>query len=151
MIKEMLPDTTRRVKFHTKEDVNEKIKTQTINNISNFIGKTDAEISIRIKELDKEWDIERTLETNADIAILITIILGFLFSTLWFVVTGIIAAFLLQHALQGWCPPLPIFRRMGIRTASEIHEEKMALKYLRENPNPSAETPDELFSRAEID
>ncbi len=46
-------------------------------------------------------------------------------------VPAIVAGFLLQHAVQGWCPPVPIFRRMGIRTAREIDSERYALKIIR--------------------
>ena len=42
-----------------------------------------------------------------------------------------VAAFLLQHALQGWCPPLPVFRWYGVRTQSEIEQERYALKAIR--------------------
>jgi hypothetical protein len=38
---------------------------------------------------------------------------------------------LLQHAVQGWCPPIPILRRLGFRTADEINRERYALKALR--------------------
>ena len=37
----------------------------------------------------------------------------------------------LQHAVQGWCPPLAVWRRLGVRTQSEIDEERYALKALR--------------------
>ena len=37
----------------------------------------------------------------------------------------------LQHALQGWCPPVPLFRRLGFRTEAEINQERYALKVLR--------------------
>ena len=47
------------------------------------------------------------------------------------VLPGLVAAFLLQHALQGWCPPVPLFRHLGFRTAAEIDEERCALKALR--------------------
>ena len=43
----------------------------------------------------------------------------------------IVTAFLFQHAIQGWCPPLPILRRLGFRTAREIDTERTALKALR--------------------
>jgi hypothetical protein len=33
----------------------------------------------------------------------------------------------LQHAMQGWCPPVPLLRRLGIRTRNEIDREKYAL------------------------
>ena len=36
--------------------------------------------------------------------------------------------FLLQHALQGWCPPVPILRRQGFRTRHEIDAERQALR-----------------------
>ena len=39
--------------------------------------------------------------------------------------------FLLQHALQGWCPPLPLLRRLGVRTQAEIERERYALKAIR--------------------
>lgn len=38
---------------------------------------------------------------------------------------------LFQHATQGWCPPLPLFRRMEKRTRNEIDVEKFAMKALR--------------------
>jgi hypothetical protein len=40
-------------------------------------------------------------------------------------------AFFAQHALQGWCPPVPVMRRLGVRTAREIERERYALKALR--------------------
>ena len=38
---------------------------------------------------------------------------------------------LFQHAVQGWCPPIPLLRRLGIRTSREIEIERVALKILR--------------------
>jgi hypothetical protein len=37
-----------------------------------------------------------------------------------------------QHvtAVQGWCPPVSLFRRLGFRTQREIDEERFALKAL---------------------
>lgn len=49
----------------------------------------------------------------------------------WFILPGIVAGFLLQHAVQGWCPPVALFRRLGFRTASEIEAERYALKIIR--------------------
>lgn len=40
-------------------------------------------------------------------------------------------AFLAQHGLQGWCPPIPVFRRLEVRTDREIARERYALKALR--------------------
>ena len=71
------------------------------------------------------------LEANAATAVLIGLALGATVSRKFFFLPGIVAGFLLQHALQGWCPPLPVFRRAGIRTQSEIEEERSVLKALR--------------------
>jgi len=88
------------------------IHERTIKNIKE-LGKYDtAKISEKIRNLDFEWDTERVLETNAATIIILSIILGFLFSQWWFILSGIVALFLLQHALQGWCPPLPIIRKL---------------------------------------
>lgn len=82
----------------------------------------------RLEELDGEWDVERVLETNAAVAVLVGVALGTFVHRRFFAVPAIVGGFLLQHALQGWCPPLPIFRRMGFRTPDEINEERYALK-----------------------
>ena len=78
------------------------------------------------------WDVvfyERHLHTYMLNSVVMT--LGITVSKKWFVLPAAVAGFLLQHAVQGWCPPLPILRRMGFRTASEIDYERYALKALR--------------------
>jgi hypothetical protein len=85
-------------------------------------------IQRRLQELDQEWDIERTLEANAATVVLVGVGLGALVDRRFFAIPAIVGAFLLQHAVQGWCPPLPVMRRLGIRTASEIERERSALK-----------------------
>jgi len=41
--------------------------------------------------------------------------------------------------LQGWCPPVPVLRRMGIRTQSEIERERCALTSLAQRRPPGAD------------
>lgn len=91
------------------------------------------EIDKRLKELDREWDIERTLEANAASASLISVILGFTVNRMFLILPAVIGGFLLQHAIQGWCPPLPVFRRLGVRTQTEIERERQILKAMKEN------------------
>lgn len=43
--------------------------------------------------------------------------------TLFFTQLG----FLAYHAIRGWCPPLPVFRRVGFRSANEIGAEREVL------------------------
>ena len=131
----MLPSTVQRVPRHTNHAVNDRIRSQTKRNIARFqTAKPDA-IDRRLRELDAEWDVERTLEANAATASLIGLTLGTTVDRRWFFFPAVIAGFLLQHALQGWCPPLPVFRRLGIRTSYEIDEERYALMAIRDDRN----------------
>jgi hypothetical protein len=43
----------------------------------------------------------------------------------------VVSGFLLRHAIEGWCPPVPLLRRWGVRTRLEIEQERYALKLLR--------------------
>jgi len=127
----MLPSTTERVPLHTASHVNEQIRWQTEQNVRRVAAEGAAAIERRLRELDQEWDIERTLETNAATAVLLGVTLGATIDRRFFIFPAVVAGFLLQHAVQGWCPPVPIFRRLGFRTQSEIDEENYALKAIR--------------------
>ncbi|QDT77555.1 hypothetical protein Mal35_09820 [Gimesia maris] len=127
----MLPSTVERVPQHTSEAVNAQIRRETEERVAIIAAAGREAIDQRLNELNREWDIERTLEANAATLSLAGLTLGATINRKWFLFPGIISAFLLQHAVQGWCPPLPVFRRLGIRTASEIDYERYALKALR--------------------
>ncbi|HSF09653.1 MAG TPA: hypothetical protein VLA60_09565 [Nitrospirales bacterium] len=123
--------TTTRVEEHTDADINEEIYNRTKNNVFLYASAGPSAIDRRLRELEMEWDIERVLEANAASFCLMGLALGAFIDRRWFIFPGAVAGFLLQHAIQGWCPPVPLFRRMGIRTAHEIQQERHALKALR--------------------
>jgi hypothetical protein len=127
----MIPATNERVENQTSDAVNEWIRHTTEQNVALYQNASYEAIEARLEELDHEWDIERTLEANAATASLIGLTLGATVNRKWFFLPAVVAGFLLQHAVQGWCPPLPVFRRLGIRTAGEIEAERYALKALR--------------------
>jgi hypothetical protein len=127
----MIPSTVERVPQQTAEHVNEQIRRDTEERVARLAESGREAIDHRLAELNHEWDIERTLEANAATASLIGLTLGATVDKRWFIFPGIVAGFLLQHAVQGWCPPLPVFRRLGFRTQSEIDHERYALKSLR--------------------
>lgn len=64
----------------------------------------------RIGGLDREWDIERVLEINASSLALTGLVLGATVAKKWLTLPAIGLPLLLRHALQGWCPPLPLLR-----------------------------------------
>jgi hypothetical protein len=119
-----------RVQNHTSEAVNRIIHEATLERLVYF-ALHPAKIGERLDELDREWDIERALEANAATFALIGLGLGAVASRRWFALPALVAGFLLQHAVQGWCPPLPALRRLGFRTSHEIYQERYALKALR--------------------
>jgi hypothetical protein len=126
----MFPTTTGRVAESTAETVGERIRRQTEANVVHFAHHPDR-IDERLEALDREWDVERVLEANAASLALAGVVLGATVDRRFLILPAAVTAFLLQHALQGWCPPLPVLRRLGVRTASEIAEERYALKHLR--------------------
>jgi len=126
-----LPSTVERVPAHTADEINAQIQRQTAQNISRYAAQGPDATSRRLRELDEEWDIERTLEANAATLSLVGLGLGALVDRRFYALPAAVAGFLLQHALQGWCPPVPVFRRLGFRTQSEIEQECYALKALR--------------------
>jgi hypothetical protein len=120
-----------RVRRSSPDEANKEIDQEILDNISKYgFGSLEA-IEDRIEELNKEWDIERVLEVNASSLALTGVLLGFAKDKRWFILPGIVTTFLLQHGLQGWCPPLPILRKLGFRTRKEIDEERYSLKILR--------------------
>ena len=120
-----------RVRAHTTPDVLDEIDRQIKTHVEFYSTQSRGAISARIEELEQEWDIERVLEINASSLALTGLVLGATASKKWLWLTGGVLTFLVQHAIQGWCPPLALFRRSGIRTRSEIDCEKYALKALR--------------------
>ncbi len=127
----MLPATNQRVAQHTAESINREIALQIRDRVEYYSTRSPQEISSRIHELDHEWDIERALECNASAIAFSGVILSATVHKRWLILPGLVTGFLFQHALQGWCPPLPLLRRMGFRTSAEINEERYALKALR--------------------
>jgi hypothetical protein len=124
------PTAGDRVRANTAAEVNRRVDEQIERNIRHYSGQTKEEIYRRIQDLDQEWDIERVLETMASSLSLTGIVLGATVDRKWFLVPTIVLSFLLVHAIQGWCPPLPILRSLGIRTREEIDRERYALKAL---------------------
>lgn len=127
----MFAISAERVARNTAEEINERIRRQTRENVARVVAAGPEAITRRLAELDEEWDIERCLETMAPMLTLCGLSLGVTVSRKWLALPFLVQVFFLQHALQGWCPPLPVLRRLGVRTVEEIDEERFALKFRR--------------------
>lgn len=126
----MIARSANRVKDQTDPAINERIRRQTQKNLT-FFQNHPEQIDQRLDELDKEWDVERLLETGSSTLTLCGLLLGITRSRKWLLLSLTVQGFFMQHALQGWCPPLPVLRHLGFRTQDEIEQERYALKAIR--------------------
>jgi hypothetical protein len=127
---------TDRVRARTAPRVRARIDRRTEASIARHGRRPRSEIARRIEQLDAEWDVDRALMAN------LAIVGGLAFAagiarmrgtgrwngalTFFSVQLG----FLAWHSVFGWCPPLPVFRRLGFRTQREILAEREALEHL---------------------
>lgn len=119
-----------RVRAVSSVDSNLRIDVQTAYNISRYKRQDKRIIARRIEELDGEWDVERVLQVHGTALTLTGLVLGLAVNKKWLLLPGIMLPMLLQQGIQGWCPPLPLLRRLGLRTRLEINREKHALEPL---------------------
>lgn len=118
-----------RVRRSTSPAVNREIREQTERRIDALRG-SPARINERLHEIDAEWDIERAIETLSSGLTLTGLALALAGRRRWLALPVVVQSFLLQHALQGWCPPVPVLRRLGFRTQQEIERERYTLRAL---------------------
>ena len=149
--KNLFPPTAGRVGLKTDPRINAEIRNQTIRKLNIFKSCNETDISERIRQLNQEWDTERVLEVNASMLIFLSSYLGIRISRMWFLVTGAVSVFMLWHALIGWCPPLPLIRKWGVRTEGEILSEKIALKIMRGDFEQGGTTAADYLNMAEKD
>jgi hypothetical protein len=119
-----------RVRANTSDAINRRIERAIESRGHDYSIRGGAAIARRIEEFDREWDIERVLETNASVIAFTGLMLSLMRRRAWLVLPGVVLPFLFQHAIRGWCPPIPILRGLGVRTRNEIDREKYALKVL---------------------
>lgn len=120
-----------RVRARTAPEVNHRIDRETLQRLRHYAGHGGEPTRQHLQRLDREWDIERTLEANAAVIGLAGLALGIAHDRRWLALPAIVFSFLGVHALHGSCPPVPLLRRMGVRTRREIERERYALKGMR--------------------
>jgi hypothetical protein len=109
----------------------EDVLRETRERIAWYANRPMDEVEQRLKDLDREWDIERSLQVNAATLSLLGLLLGAKVNPKWLVLPGVVAGFLLQQGIWGWCPPVAVFRLLKCRTRKEIDAEKFALRVQR--------------------
>ena len=128
-----------RVAENTTEVVNQEIQRRIRGNIA-YYADHPAAIPDRLRVLERRWDIEQVLEAMSASFTLVGLSMALLRRKRWLILPLAVQSFFLQHAIQGWCPPLSVLRRLGVRTTDEINAEIIALRgILKQNsrsPSP---------------
>jgi hypothetical protein len=119
------------VREHSPDAATRDIDRETAERVRACAAAGREALDRRIEELGREWDVERVLEVNGSILAGAGLALGATVDRRWLLLSGAVVTFCLQHAVQGWCPPVEAFRRLGVRTRKEIERERYALKALR--------------------
>ncbi len=144
LIIERLGRRVDRVRDHSAHAVNQRIVRDIDRNVEHCIRAGRDAISSRLGELDREWDIDRVLMAN------FAVVGGIAYGVgvhryserpllgkrrtgfLYFFASQL--GFLLLHAGVGWCPPMVLWRRLGVRTKTEIEIERSLLQAALEPP-----------------
>jgi len=121
------------VASRTDPQVNERIRRQTEMSLCYYRAHPE-EIRQRLRECDEEWDVERALEAVSSGLSLMGFTWG-VFRKRWWLIGLAAQGFFLQHALQGWAPPVALIQRLGFRTAPEIEVERRQLLALHGEPS----------------
>ena len=90
-------------------------------------GATPSPATARLRELDREWGQEQALQFGAAAVGFVGAELSLTVSSAFALLPAFAFATLAQYLIQGWCPPLVLLARFGLRSSSEIDRERYAL------------------------
>src|SRR5437870_3700879 len=82
------PEEADRVRRHTSPESLRDIEKKIEENVRFQAGRSDGELTGRLAELENEWSMERTLETNASILALTGAVLGITMSRKWLLLSA---------------------------------------------------------------
>ena len=124
--------TNDRVRLNTPSKFNNRIDQATMKRVWGYAKKSPEELSARVAELDREWDLERVLETGAATLSFTGVLMSIVERRRrWLFLPAAALASLLQHSLTRKSVAVRFLRAMGVRTRREIEAEKCALRMLR--------------------
>jgi hypothetical protein len=113
------------------EKANEQVLRELRERIAWYADRPQDEVEQRLEELEREWDLERVLLVDAAVLSWVGLALGVTVGRKWLLLPGVVAGFLLQHAVTGWSPPVAVLRWLKCRSRRELDAEKFALRVQR--------------------
>lgn len=125
----------------------EQMQAEQVQDRLRYYAQNPEFIGGRMQQLDREWDMERAVDANVAGLALAGLALAAV-DKRFLALPAIAGASLLLFALSGWCPSVPLLRRLGVRSKAEITRERYALKVLRGELNPPENLPVAPLNRA---
>ena len=119
-----------RVRAHVSKKANARVDRMTEANLDRA-AKEPRFINDRLAELEREWDIDRTIMLGFAGMGTAALVLGLRRNWRWRFPLAAQITFLLLHSTIGWCPPAVVLRRLGFRTRQEIEAERRAFLGMR--------------------
>ena len=120
-----------RVRRHTAKAVLSCIDDETRASLARDATADRDQTDARLRELEREWDSDRVIEAEGALTALTGLALTLIVNRRFAVIPAMAAIAICTHAASGWYPLLPLFRRLGVRSAREIARERYAIKLLR--------------------
>jgi hypothetical protein len=150
MTTSVITPSVARVPRHTDTAVNRRIREEMRERVEHYRRRPE-QVGRRLKAINEEWDVERTLATMSTVLSLLGVGMVLSGRRRWLYLTLGVQSFYLLHALEGWCPPLPVLRRLGFRTPMEIEQERCALKAITDDAMESGMSPTDAAIRRGAD
>jgi hypothetical protein len=124
------PTTSDFLPEHAFPADDERVQRQMTLRISFYMRHPEL-IGIRLRQLDREWNIERFMEKKTAVLAAVDTSTRTMRSKRWFTLTAPMTN-LLQNTVQGWSLPIQTLRNLGYRTRDQIEQERQELLTLRD-------------------
>jgi hypothetical protein len=121
---------TDRVRQRTADRIRARLDERMLARLRRETAADPRRLTRRMKELDRQWDIERILEGTAAVVALTGVGLGVAVDRRFLVLPAVVLLLSFQQAVAGWCAPAAMLRRFGLHTRREIDTERQALEQL---------------------
>jgi hypothetical protein len=72
--------------------------------------------------------LEPTLRLIAGVVVLVSLTLGYIVSPYWHLLTAFAGLNLLQSSITGWCPIVPVLRRLGAVPATYPQQPQVTME-----------------------
>ena len=115
---------------HTLPADDERVQRQIKLRISYYMRHPEL-IGIRLRQLDREWNIERIIEKKTAALAAVDTSIRTMRSNRWLTLAAPLTN-LLQNTVQGWSPPIQTLSNLGYRTRGQIEQERQELLTLRD-------------------